>query len=216
VVAKKWNLRLVAPTKAVRLALGKGWSATLQDLQGWMDTELVRAMVHGGLGIEGIAQTPFYKFVSSAEGLSQLGIEKTEPPKLLTAYERTIKIKRSKNTVNIRFGDLALLKLATPHPAAGTGNLQIQSWLEWIVDGKRVESGFVPKSRLPKRLHQNIRIKSAPGGLMLPQGSFSSVGLWRFPPQFLDFERKWLAANIRKIEKLVQDQTVVFLNRRLK
>jgi hypothetical protein len=178
-----------------------------------METDLVQAMVYGGLGIQGIAQTAFYKFVSSAEGLSQLGIEKTEPPKLLRAYENTIKIKRGRGQVAIKFGNLALLKLATPHPANGTGNLHIESWLEWIFDGKKVASGFVPRNQLPNSLQKNIRVKSSPGGLMLSKGNFGSTGLWRFPSQLADFEKKWLRTNLSVIEKLIQEQAIVSLTK---
>jgi hypothetical protein len=185
----------------------------LKDLQKWIETDLVRAMVYGGLGLQGIADTPFYKFVISPDGLSQLGIEKTEPPKLLAAYERTIKVSRTNNLVKIQFGDMAQLKLATPHPASGTGHLQIESWLEWVTDKKKVQSGFVPRSRVPKAIQKNIRVKSAPGGLMLPKGTFGSTGLWRFPPQLADFEKRWLRANAAKIEKLLQQQSIVFLSK---
>jgi len=214
-VARNWNLRLIRPREAVTLAVNKGWTAALADLARWIETDLTRAMVYGNLGLQGIADTAFYKFVTSPEGLSQLGIEKTEPPKLLAAYERTIKVSRSNKMVKIRFGDLALLKLATPHPASGQGHLQIESWLEWVVDKEKVNSGYVPRSRVPKPLQKNIRIQSAPGGLMLPKGRFGSTGLWRFPPQLADFEKKWLRANAAKIEKLIQQQAVVFLSKRL-
>jgi hypothetical protein len=173
-------------------------------------------MVYGGQGIQGIAETPFYRFISSPDGLSQLGIEKTEPPKLLQAYERTIKVIRSGRTVKIRFGDMALLKMATPHPASGTGNLQVESWLEWIFDGTTVERGFVPRARLPKGAQKSIRVGTSPGGLMLPRGSFGSAGVWRFPQQLADFERVWFQTNIDKIQKLIQKQIIVFLNKGLK
>ena len=212
-MARNWKIRLIQPKEAVTVAVNKGWTKALKDLETWIETDLVQAMVYGGLGIQGIAQTSFYKFVSSAEGLSQLGIEKTEPPKLLRAYENTIKIKRGRGQVAIQFGNLALLKLATPHPANGTGNLHIESWLEWIFDGKKVESGYVPRSKLPSSLQKNIRVKSSPGGLMLSKGNFGSTGLWRFPSQLADFERKWLSTNLSIIEKLVQEQAIVSLTK---
>ena len=198
------------------MALDKSWAGTLQDLETWLQTDLVRAMVHGGLGIQGIAQTPFYKFVTSSDGLSQLGIERTEPPKLLAAYERTIKTGRNNRQVFIRFGDVALLKLATPHPASGTGHLTLDSWLEWVVDKKKVARGFVPRSALPAGSQKRIRLNSAPGGLMLASGKFGSSGLWRFPARFQDFEDKWLRGNVRKIERAVIKQTIVFLTKRVK
>jgi hypothetical protein len=84
-------------------------------------------MVFGGFGIQGISQTAFYRFISSADGLSQLGIPATEPPKLLKAYEKTFKVSLNNTMFVMRFGDVAALKMGTPHPAAGTGNLRIGS-----------------------------------------------------------------------------------------
>ena len=212
-MAKNWTLRLIRPSDAVKVTVNKGWPVALKDLETWMQSDLVRAMVYGGLGIQGIAETPFYKFISSDDGLSQLGIERTEPPKLLRAYLSTIKIVRNSNQVNIKFGDMALLKLATPHPANGTGNLQIESWLEWVFDGKKVNSGFVPRNNIPTAVQKNIRIKSAPGGLMLSKGTFGSTGLWKFPTQLADFERKWLRTNVSTIEKLVQERAIISLKK---
>jgi hypothetical protein len=215
-VARNWKLKLIRPSESVKIAVNKGWADALKDLETWMQSDLVRAMVYGGLGIQGIAQTPFYKFVSSQDGLSQLGIEKTEPPKLLRAYLSTIKIIRKNNQVNIKFGDMALLKLATPHPASGTGHLQIESWLEWVFDKKKVASGFVPRNRMPVAIQKRIRVQSAPGGLMLSKGTFGSTGLWRFPTQLADFEVKWLRENVSTIEKLVQERAIVSLTKSFK
>ena len=50
---------------------------------------------------------------------------------------------------------------------------------------------------------------------MLPKGRFGSTGLWRFPPQLANFEKKWLQANAAKIEKAIQQQAIMFLSKRL-
>jgi hypothetical protein len=128
VAGKNWNLNLNLPQKAVNDHINRQWPVALKRLGQWLETDFVNALVYGGMGITGIAQTPFYQWVSSQDGLSELGIEASEPPKLLDAYLRTIKIKQSQKQVEIQFGDMALLKLATPHPAAGTGHLKIESW----------------------------------------------------------------------------------------
>lgn len=214
-MARGWNLKLIRPADVVRVAVYRAWAASLSDLQQWIQTDLVHAMVYGGLGLQGIADTPFYKFVVSPEGLSQLGIEKTEPPKLLQAYVDTVKVSKNNTLLKLQFGDVALLKIATPHPASGTGHLQIESWLEWVVDKETVQSGYVPRNKLPRSIQKNIRVKSAPGGLMLGRGQFGSTGLWRFPTQLADFERRWLSVNIAKIEKLIQTQLIMFLTKRL-
>lgn len=209
-MARNWNLKINAPVQAVQKALNENWQKATKRLSKWLETDLVRAMVYGGFGIQGISQTAFYKWISSPDGLSQLGIEKSEPPKLLEAYERTIKVSRSGSIVKVKFGDVALLNIATPHPAAGTGNLRVASWLELI--DLAVGEGFVPRNRLPKEVQKSIRIDTAPGGLMLPQGAFGSTGLWRFPAQLADYEDKWFRENISKVQKAVQDQLIVFLN----
>jgi hypothetical protein len=136
-----------------------------------MSKDLVRALTFGGHGIQGIAQTDFYRFISSPDGLSQLGIESTEPPRLLEAYEKSgFKVSKNRSTLLLQFGRVAQLKLATPHPAAGTGHLHIESWLEWIVDKKSVDSGYVPRSAIPKQTQKSIRLGSPLGGLMLSRG----------------------------------------------
>lgn len=212
---KGWKLKLIRPAEAVRVAVDKAWSLALKDLSSWAETSLVDAMVDGGLGVEGIAQTEFYRFVSSPEGLGQLGIERTEPPKLLAAYRRSFKVSSTNRLLLLRFGDMAQLKMGTPHPAAGTGHLQIESWLEWIVDGDTVQSGYVPRERLPVSAQKRIRIDSAPGGLMLPRGAFGSLGSWAFPASLRGYERKWFKDNVKKIEKAITRKMVVFLTRRL-
>jgi len=209
-----WKLILKSPRKGITGRLNRAVNFVLVDLDKWIKTTFVKALVHGGLGIEGIRETPFYKFISSPEGLSQLGIEPTEPPKLLKAYERTIKVSRKGRQLILRFGDVALLKLATPHPARGTGNLQVQSWLEWIVDDVNVGRGFVPRERIPSGADKAIRLGQPLGGLMLPRGALGSSGLWRFPVQLQDYERAWLKGNVKSIEQALLAKMVELLVKR--
>lgn len=215
-MVKNWELNLIRPTAAVTVALRLAWADTMRDLHSWMESELVPALVHGGRGIQGIAETPFYKFISSDNGLSQLGIEKTEPPRLLQAYQDSMKVSHNNTMVFLRFGDVARLKLGTPHPANGTGLLQVESWLDWIIDGVNVNSGFVPRTKLPKSAQKNIRISSAPGGLMLPKGLFGSTGLWRFPTRYKDYDVRWVANNVGGIEKAITNKAVFLLSQHLK
>ncbi len=215
-MANGWELDLIRPADAITIALGRGWADALQDLEKWMSIELIDAMIFGGLGIKGIVDTPFYKFISSSEGLSELGIEKSEPPRLLEAYKTSFNISRSGRMIMLSFGDTARLKIGTPHPASGTGFLQIASWMEWILDGINVGSGYVPRVKLPSKVQKSIRVRSSPGGLMLPRGAFGSTGLWQFPANLQDYDREWLANNIGKIQDVVIDQMTVFLERRLR
>jgi len=172
-------------------------------------------MIYGGLGIQGISQTTFYRFISSPEGLSELGIESSEPPRLLDAYRDSFKVSRNNKIIMLKFGDVARLKLGTPHPASGTGFLQIDSWMEWILDGVNVGSGYVPRTKLPRNAQKRIRINSAPGGLMLPRGVFGSTGSWRFPTSLNDYDMDWFKTNIAAIESAITDAITLFLTRKL-
>ena len=212
----KWKLTLIRPKDAIQFQVRNAWSKAMKDLARWMKAEFAGILTFGGMGIQGIADTPFYKFISSAAGLSQLGIDKTQPPRLLKAYETSaFRVSSTKSTLLLRFGDVAQLKLATPHPASGTGHLQIESWLEWILDRKSVGSGFVKRASIPKGSQKNIRLAAPLGGLMLPTGVFGSTGLWRFPAVLGKYEEKWFKDNIKKIEKVILNQALMFLQNRL-
>lgn len=175
------------------------------EVEKWIRSELIPALVHGGMGIQGIEQTNFYKFISSPEGLSQLGIPPSEPPKLLEAYKRTFKVERENSgAIRLLFGDYAKLKMATPHPYSGIGQLRVDSWLDWIVDGDIVaDAGFVRRSDLPKRFKKYVRLSAPLGGLMLPKGVSGSTGLWRFPQVLRKFDDEWLSANEAKIRSVI-------------
>ena len=205
----RWKLTLKTPKIKVEKHVRVAWNATSVSLEVWMRTKLIQAMVHGGMGIQGIAQTPFYRFITSDEGLSQLGIEATEPPKLLKAYETSaFKVIKKGRSLSLQFGDVAALKLATEHPAAGTGNLRIKSWMEWVFDGVTVGEGFVPRRRLPDKAQGAIRLGGSLGGLMLPRGAFQSKGLWKFPDALIGYEDDWFRKNISPIQKAILNEAI--------
>lgn len=169
------------------------------------------------MGIQGISQTPFYRFISSSEGLSQLGIRPGDPQQLLEAYRKTFKVNRSGNRLELKFGNERSLKFATPHHAGGTGRLKIRSWLEWAIDGKTEPGfGFVPRSALPKNLQGSIRLGAPLGGLMLPRGSFRSTGSWSLPKFAQSYDVAWLKQNTSAIERAVGDQLRKILERQLR
>ena len=171
-----------------------------------MSGPVLNALIHGGMGLEGIAQTPFYKFITSNEGLSELGIPETEPPKLLKAYKDTFRIDVRGNSLAFYFGNVYNLIRATPHPATGTGQLKIGSWLRWAVDGQKVnDRGFVPRSRLPKAgtLRGRIRLSDPLGGLMLPANRFGSSGRWELPIVFRNYADEWFIKNKARLEALI-------------
>jgi len=180
-----------------------------------MSKDLVRAMVRGGMGIQGIKDTEFFRFISSPDGLSQLGIPSTEPPKLLKAYESSaFRVKRKGDTLKLEFGNVAALKAATKHPAAGTGHLTISSWMEWVFDKKQVNSGFVPRRKVLGG-QRSIRLGSPLGGLMLPRGALGSSGLWRFPEALLNYEDKWVSENTSKIQEAIDKKVVELMNKNI-
>lgn len=207
-MATDWEIQLLKPLETLRIFSFKAWERSMPEIEQWIRSELVPAMVYGGMGINGIAQTEFYKYVTSPRGLSELGIEASEPPKLLKAYASTaFKIKIQKRQMNFEFGNYARLKAATPHPANGTGHLHIDSWLEWV-EGKEVHRGFVPREKLGKKTAKSIRLGEPLGGLMLPRGAYGSIGLWRFPAQFRHYEDKWFKDNISVIQKLIIEKMI--------
>lgn len=214
-MAGNWQVKLIQPSNAVREAVYHIWSLVTGDMHQWMEKELVPALVYGGLGINGINHTPFYQYVTSPDGISELGIEHSDAEDLLRSYVDTIKISHNNRMVFLRFGDIAQLKLDTPHPAANQHTLNIQSWLEWIVDGTKVaDAGFVPRENLPSSALKFIRTRSAAGGLMLPRGRFGSTGAWAFPKQFANYDSEWLASNAVIIENIVANQAALFFTRR--
>lgn len=217
-MVRGWKLDLIRPKEAVEIAVRNGFALALDDLQTFIATDLVKALVFGGFGIQGIAQTPFYRFLSSTDGLSQLGIPATEPPRLLQAYQnKAFKVSKTRTILSFKFGDVAILKLATPHPSSGKDNIQVTSWLEWVLGEQKVDNaGFVPKSSLPPELRKASRLNPPLGGLMLPAGEFGSTGTWSFPPKFYDYDVKWLKSNLAKIESVILKRLVKFLKARLK
>lgn len=181
-----------------------------------MQYQLVPALVDGGLGIQGISQTAFYRFITSNDGLSQLGIRPGDPPRLLEAYRKTFKIKMRGNKLELQFGDIRKLKLATPHFASGTGRLRVKSWLEWAVDGRTEPAGYVPRAALPKGMHRAIRLNPPLGGLMLPRGSFRSSGMWSLPPFAQVYEFLWFKQNQFAIENAIADALRKILQRQFR
>lgn len=181
-----------------------------------MERQLVPALVDGGMGIQGISQTPFYRFITSNEGLSQLGIRPNDPPRLLDAYRKTFKVQRRGNTIELMFGDERKLKMSTPHFASGTGRLKVKSWLEWAVDGRSEPAGFVSRAELPKNFQGAIRLGSPLGGLMLPRGMFRSSGMWSLPPFAQSYEVAWFKQNQRAIENAIERALREILKRQLR
>jgi len=205
-MAGKWEVKLVKPLETLRIHANDAWTRSMPELDKWMRAELIPSLVYGGNGIAGIAQTDFYRFITSERGLSELGIPASEPPKLLNAYATdAFKVRIHKSHMVLEFGNYVKLKAATPHPANGTGHLHIESWLEWV-DGLEVGRGFVPRENIHGRATRAIRLGDPLGGLMLPRGAYGSTGLWRFPAQLRDYETKWFNQNFQRIEQTITDK----------
>lgn len=219
-MVKSLKLEFLANSKEkIEKALRRGFALALGDMKSWVEGSLIPALVFGGLGIRGLAKTPFYKWISSPEGLSQLGIPPSEPPKLLQSYEQNaFKVSHNNSTLLLHFGDVAQLKLDTAHPATGTGQLQVESWLDWIIDPVEVVDnyGYVERQDLPKNFHKFIRLSSPLGGLMLPADKFGSMGQWEFPARYQNYDIAWLKQNENRIINAISKQLIKFLNARLK
>lgn len=217
------------PKKVITEAIKKAAKDAFPEVRDFIKGEIIPALIFGTGSLSNrllsISNTSFYKWVSSEEGLSQLGIEATEPPKLLEAYQETLKVGRNATTISFNFGDVVQLMLFTPHPASGTGKLTIESWLEWVFDDVTApEHGFVSRARIRRlpdsddveRLESFIRLGAPLGGLMLPHGQIGSFGFWEFPETLKDFETDWLAKNLDIVNELMVEKYVDAIERKLK
>ncbi len=211
-----WQLKLIRPADSFEKGFREVWRLALSDLAKWAKDDLVKILVYGGEGVQGISDTEFFKFISSDDGRGQLGINRDDPDKLLQAYLNTFHVAFNNNMLIIKFGETAKLKMGTPHPRAGIGHLHVNSWMEFVVDQVKAQQGYVPKSDIPKESRKFISLRDATGGLMLPEGVFGSAGFWRFPTQFVNYDAKWLSANRQKIQNLIVRKMVSFLRERSK
>lgn len=171
------------------------------------------------LGISGIAQTPFFLFVISTPGLSQLGITMQDASKLLQAYQNSWQVSVRGSRLTFKFGDVAKLIAGTPHPSKDAG---VKSWLEWVINptGGRAKSvssrGFVSRSNLKSSAAKNIRLPPPGGGLMLPRGVAGSKGSWQFPPHLQNYDRRWLSRNAVPIRDAIAEKISSLLRAELK
>jgi hypothetical protein len=204
----KVRLEIIKGTLLTKGPIVKAWKNALIRLENWLQSQFIQALVYGGMGIQGISQTPFYIWITSPDGLSQLGIPPSEPPKLLDAYLKTFRVDTRGYTISFSFGNVYNLIRATPHPANGTGRLKVGSWLRWAVDGKKVpDRGYVPRSNIPQgRLQKRIRLNNPLGGLMLPGGAFGSTGRWELPLVLRNYADEWFVMNKKTIEDLIAAQ----------
>lgn len=204
----KIRLRFIGdPARTLKKQFRKNISLFPGKMEVWMRTVLVPAMVNGGLGIQGIAQTEFYEYITSDAGLSELGITKDDPGKLLSAYRsKAFSVTKRGKRITLKFGDIGQLKLATPHPAAGIGHLKVSSWLEFFLDKVKIKSGFVPRNNIPRQTQKTIRLSSPLGGLMLGAGVLGSTGKWSVPAEFFDYDKRWFERNVGKINQAIINQ----------
>lgn len=222
-----WKLEWIGqPTIPTRQHIRNSFKAALLRLEPWIQQSLVPALVYGGLGIQGIAQTTFYTFITSNEGLSQLGIRREDPPKLLQAYLDSHKLIRKGTFLELRFGHPDKLIKGTRHWAHGTGLLRIGSWMNWVLKDEIVQNfGFVTRAALPKWMQRRPRLKAPLGGLMLnkdrPIGGGKTAALlgnkghWEFPNSLKDYYVTWFTQNQAQIAKAIEDRFVIQLQRSL-
>jgi len=211
-------VKLLRTVSAIKGPLANAFRLVLLEFNIWLAKDLKRALIYGGLGIEGITQTSFYQWLTSEDGLSQLGIPADEPPKLLAAYDKTFRVDTRGFTTKFDFGNVYNLLQATPHPANGTGQLKIKSWMSWVIDGKVVPNyGYVPRNKLPnsRKLRQHIRLNDPLGGLMLRANKFGSTGHWALPAVVTTYADQWFISNQAKIEAAMQTKLEEIFTRRL-
>lgn len=193
--------------QTTRSFLYKAWNKAIGNLAAWTITDLVPALVYGGLGIKGITSTQFWHYINSNDGLSQLGIRPGDTDSLLKAYIDSFTVRTQGRSLIFRFGDEAELKYGTPHWASGTGKLKVKSWLQWIVDEESVgDGGYVDRNNLPPELQDRPRLDAPLGGLMLPRGRFGSRGYWRFDPKLRQYHVDWLQSNMQAIEAAIGNE----------
>jgi len=205
-----WKIRLLAgKTAKLKGPLTDAWGKALIQLGSWLEKDFVNTLIFGGRGIVGIAQTDLYKWITSPQGLSELGIPPSEPPKLLQAYKTSFKVDVRSKSLGFYFGNIAALIKGTPHPANDTGKLRIKSWMRWVKDdsggpGQDVnDAGFVPRSKLNATSSKFIRLSSPLGGLMLSKGRIDSTGTWSVPVSFKTYDEAWFNQNKTAIESAI-------------
>lgn len=210
------------PISVTKKHIKDAFIRTVNHLEPWLKQSLVPALIYGGLGIQGIAQTPFYTFVKSNEGLSQLGIRPEDPPKLLQTYFDSHVIVKRGTFLELRFGDRDKLLKGTPHWANGTGLLRIGSWMEWVLLDRIVSNfGYVPRQALPPNFARKSRLKAPLGGLMLAKDRpisgnktasfFGSSGRWEFPKSLKDYYIPWFNQNQGIIAKVIEQRFITVL-----
>lgn len=212
-MAKKSSFKLVKAEIEVKKYLKKIYALALDDLRQWINTKLFPALIAGGYGIQGIAKTDFIAWALSNRGLSELGIYPKDVKTLLQALISSFKVMKTKNGLDITFGNFAKLRTQTPHPFAGEGLLSVTSWLE-LVKKPNPNYGFVPRSSLNKVAQEYIRLGKPKGGLMLEKGVFGSTGKWSAPVQYKNWEEQWALASAPKVQKLIMTKLKAFMEKR--
>ena len=214
----KWKVKLVGqPTKQTKIILRTAWRNSVQSLAVWLKTTLLRSMVYGNpsLGIRGISQTPFFKFITSKQGLSELGITLADTQKLLRAYEKSFKVSIRGTRITFKFGVVRDLIVNTPHPS------EQKSWMEWVIgiDGSGgqpvINRGFVSRQDLSSSARDHIRLSPPKGGLMLPKGKSNSRGFWQFPKHLQNYSDDWFNQNQVAIQTAIANKITVLLRQEL-
>ncbi len=210
---KRGGFKLVNVEVAVKKHLKKIYALAIEDLRKWIKSTLIPALIKGGEGIQGIAETPFIQWAKSNEGLSQLGIYPQDIRDMLKALLSTFTVRKVGNSLVIYFGNFAKLKSLTPHPFSGEGKLEVRSWLE-LVEKPNPNYGFVPRNKVKRRAKEYIRLNSPRGGLMLKKGQMGSTGRWSVPAKYKAWDTIWAAKTMPKVQKIVSKKLQYFLEKR--
>jgi len=174
-------------------------------------TMIIEPMVLGGKGWKPLIQTSSWRWINSPKGYGQLGFSSPfEPKKLLDAVlnsweaKRVVSINPGSESMyiglNFKFADIAKLRQATMHPAAGRGKLPSDtSWFDWVYAGKPLSvDGFHFRKTGPIKGSRSSAIAGPDAGLMKPGG------MWQITPRFrLDLDRL-IEINENKIASTIQ------------
>lgn len=213
---------LDAIVKAIRRRTSRAMSLSVFPVQ----ERLRKSVVNGGDRIRGFSSTNTWKWISSPEGLGQIGFtDASQATAVFQAIEQSIRVKTANQSGSkillIGLLNMMVLARATPHPAtSSTPKLNIESWfVDWILDQKSVtDAGFVDlRTFLKTQTDRGRKIRTYPrsfniaglggAGFMLPGGFSGSRGTWRVPAGVGGEDiRQWLAGNIPGIRFIIEDE----------
>lgn len=167
-------------------------------------------------GFVGILETPIGFWITSPEGLGELGFPSLLPiDDLMNGIKASTEVRASQTLgfeLHLNLFNLVVVGNFTPHPASkNTPSLRIKSWfVDWFINKQGVhDAGFVNIKKLenPKTLPRSYSAAGDQAGFMLKFPHLGSTGSWNVP-RGLDIKalNKWLNQNKRAIVKILVEE----------